>query len=733
MNEVDLIPILYPLVAQAAGYVLEQGANTTVGNSVYAAAGWAAKKGVQALTELRTTDPDLNHHIQRSARKAHLVATQELVGIAIARACTRNATLSSDVAELEAIQTAIASELQALPSTLPETKIDDAYLLLLNESTAAAEQLAGLKARQTELLQEDVRGWLGTKTYPTVIDDLLRDGWNIELKAGGEVDRDWHDLVAISFMQELKEDGPTKKIFDSQILAELKNRDLAVIANVDGLQQTLDKVWPTIQRIELLTEGTFETVTEILDRLRELPGATQAAIHPIEQALNQFAAEFGPTQTTISNLNRLLALQQRDLAKANYELRQWISKYKSLEQQLESLADDEGDLEFQSARDQLDRGDLSGAGDALRRLIDRLERREQALTKKRAAALSKLAQVHELEFEWDQAVATRERAVAICPDDTELRFGLAYLLDKQRQHPRAIEQYKKLIEQTDDEASRAGCLNNLANLYSATNRLDLAEKAFDEALRLYRALARGNPDIYRPYVATTLNNLANLYTAANRLDLAETAYDEALKLRRDLARSDPDTYRPDVAMALNNLANLYSDTSRLDLAEQAFDKALNLYLELARGNPNAYESDIAMTLNNLALLYSDTNRLGLAEKCFQEALNLYRELANINPDAYQPYVAMTLSNLAVLYNNTYRLNIAEQAVVEAITLLEPFYQANPGGRGDSWAKSHWLLARVQQQKGDCIAAVETVGRTREIVGWERYGSILEKVEEECGQ
>ena len=42
----------------------------------------------------------------------------------------------------------------------------------------------------------------------------------------------------------------------------------------------------------------------------------------------------------------------------------------------------------------------------------------------------------------------------------------------------------------------------------------------------------------------TLNNLANLYSATQRMKEAEQAYAEALAIRRKLAEANPDAYLP---------------------------------------------------------------------------------------------------------------------------------------------------------------------------------------------
>jgi tetratricopeptide (TPR) repeat protein len=77
-------------------------------------------------------------------------------------------------------------------------------------------------------------------------------------------------------------------------------------------------------------------------------------------------------------------------------------------------------------------------------------------------------------------------------------------------------------------------------------------------------LAGENAQAYLPDVAMTLNNLAILYSATQRLGEAEAAYDEALRIRRELAGENAQAYLPDVAMTLNNLAFLYCKMQRTD-------------------------------------------------------------------------------------------------------------------------------------------------------------------------
>jgi tetratricopeptide (TPR) repeat protein len=91
-----------------------------------------------------------------------------------------------------------------------------------------------------------------------------------------------------------------------------------------------------------------------------------------------------------------------------------------------------------------------------------------------------------------------------------------------------------------------------------------------------RKLAKQNPEMHRPGVAATLNSLAILYSQTQRLGKAEKAYDESLAIYRDLAKRNPELYRSQVAKALNDLAIVYRNTRRPKEASKALREAKNL-------------------------------------------------------------------------------------------------------------------------------------------------------------
>lgn len=231
---------------------------------------------------------------------------------------------------------------------------------------------------------------------------------------------------------------------------------------------------------------------------------------------------------------------------------------------------------------------------------------------------------------------------------------------------RPIDKTKEKSKSYEPDVART--LNNLALLYSNTQRLAESETMYLEALKIRRQLAEKDPDIYEPDLAMTLNNLATLYQNTHRLSESETLQLEAIEILKRLAKTDPQAYEPDLAMTMNNLAVLYSNTQRLAESKTLHLEVLEIYRRLAKDNPQTYEPALATTLNNLANLYQNAQHFTESEPMRSEALDIYRRLAKDNPQRYEPVLAMTLNNLAILYKNTHRLTEGKSLFLEALDI-----------------------------------------------------------------
>jgi tetratricopeptide (TPR) repeat protein len=200
----------------------------------------------------------------------------------------------------------------------------------------------------------------------------------------------------------------------------------------------------------------------------------------------------------------------------------------------------------------------------------------------------------------------------------------------------------------------AACLNDLAKVLMATNRLAEAETLFRRALTNWeKAFSPNHPDI-----AAACNNLAVLLYSTNRLTEAETLYRRALAI----IEKSRGPRHPDVASQLNNLAYLLMETNRPAEAEPLFRRALAI--EEASYGPD--HPTVATGLNNLALLLQHTNRLSEAESLCRRALAI--DKASLGAD--HPSVAVRLNNLATLLEKTNRPAEAEPLFRRALAIDE---------------------------------------------------------------
>ena len=280
-------------------------------------------------------------------------------------------------------------------------------------------------------------------------------------------------------------------------------------------------------------------------------------------------------------------------------------------------------------------------------------------------------------------------------------FDYAYFSHKQNNYQDAETYYKRalaILEEKDSKESDgyyyqlATLKNNLAIIYSDTQRFVESETMYKEALEICRRLAASNPSAYEPNVAKTLNNLAILYKNTQRFSESEAMNKEALEIRRRLAASNPSAYEPDVAETLNNLAALYSDTQRFSESETMYKEALKIFRNFAVPNPSAYEPYLATTLNNLANLYYKTQRFSEAEAMYKEALQIRRHIAESSPFAYEPDVGQTLNNLANLYYKTQRFSEAESMYKEALEIHRHLAASNPSAYEPDVAQILYNLA-----------------------------------------
>jgi tetratricopeptide (TPR) repeat protein len=191
-------------------------------------------------------------------------------------------------------------------------------------------------------------------------------------------------------------------------------------------------------------------------------------------------------------------------------------------------------------------------------------------------------------------------------------------------------------------------MNNLAMIYQAVGKRELALPLFVETLGLNKAkLGADHPD-----TLTSMNNLGMAYQAAGKVDLALSLLEETLTLRK--ANLGPE--HPDTLATMNNLATAY-------WGQKQFDKAIPLFEETLKGreaNLGRNHPYTLMTMANLGVTYKDAGRLGEALPLLEEAYRAANRVSTLG-SLFNPL----LEAYTKLGDNAKIANLLAQGVPEA--------------------------------------------------------------------
>jgi len=243
----------------------------------------------------------------------------------------------------------------------------------------------------------------------------------------------------------------------------------------------------------------------------------------------------GVDPRALKRLNVELSRKSLELAEKIREADEWTTRYKELEARLGEAPDDK--VLSHQAEEYLHQGELEKAG----AILDQILANEEKQIDTTAANHFNRALVFELQFLPLDALTHLEKAYRYRPQEPNYGQAYGYLLLRQNDFRNAepvllatLDHANKLAKTNpaNYQSAVADALNNLAGLYSATQRMKEAESAFENALEIYRRLAKMNP-AYEADVAMVLNNLATLDGEAQRMKEAE--FQEALDFRRQLA------------------------------------------------------------------------------------------------------------------------------------------------------------------------------------------------------
>ena len=183
-----------------------------------------------------------------------------------------------------------------------------------------------------------------------------------------------------------------------------------------------------------------------------------------------------------------------------------------------------------------------------------------------------------------------------------------------------------------DEESVASIHENLGIFYQESYLNNKAEKEYQEAMKMYKTLAKDNRDVYLDKEAMIHKRLANLYSE-NDVKKAESEYNAALNIYEELADVNPVAYKLECALILTDLANFYMENNR-SKAKKKYDDALKIFIELGFEDV-PYGGDVADICYNLGQLYVDSGDYLNAEKVTTTALEIHKVLVKANPQKYK--------------------------------------------------------------------------------------------------
>ena len=260
-----LFPVVYAAVnwmvdPQTAPPILAAVMAGILGIRAEAALARSVKGTVKYLRSL-TTQPDVNHDLERGVRLAYLNATLELIeaankGLPAGQGFLSGTERDTAATQLKLLTKAIKDERDGLDKRIPARNIaqrQPGLLLATEEDSPVSKFHKNLR----QDLYDDIRRWLPDHPKPPLgIKECLQKGWTIDTATEKGVQRTWYGSMAIFFMEQLKDTEDVRnirlqKIFDAKEITDLQrkaDRLLAVATKNLSLSTKTHKVVKDTQR-----------------------------------------------------------------------------------------------------------------------------------------------------------------------------------------------------------------------------------------------------------------------------------------------------------------------------------------------------------------------------------------------------------------------------------------------------------------------------------------------------
>ena len=132
-----------------------------------------------------------------------------------------------------------------------------------------------------------------------------------------------------------------------------------------------------------------------------------------------------------------------------------------------------------------------------------------AFGEKLASDLYELGSIHELRFEWSDALASYREAWQL-DANKEYGFRYAYIAQLQDLFSEAVVVYKDILQMALEPYDNATILNNLEDCYRRRRQSEDAEATFKQAISICQQHIESTPGYILP-LSTAMTNLANIY------------------------------------------------------------------------------------------------------------------------------------------------------------------------------------------------------------------------------
>lgn len=232
---------------------------------------------------------------------------------------------------------------------------------------------------------------------------------------------------------------------------------------------------------------------------------------------------------------------------------------------------------------------------------------------------------------------------------------------------------------------------NFENVFDCANYLR-EQNYFKEAEEYYNKILKTGQEkqlISKYQIAGLYNNLALLYSDTQRFKESEEMNKAAIQIREQLAKENPKAYESELAGSYNNLAVLYYYTQQFKESEEMNKAAIRIYERLYNNNPQKYQGLLAFNYYCLGTLMTENNKQDDAIEAFEHSVKLSKEL--IKEDNFKQIYLFSLSYIVTLHQQVGNIITAYTYNEEYLSLLKNLYDEDT----EKW-KSSYFEDLIQQ-------------------------------------